>query len=345
MILLSATCVKTPFWDLGNSTHTILADTPDRVNDVAVHAVAEMTVYVHDELSRTMRLASSYIPLNKIILKEKMETTSVLLEIAKKDLEATKILFNNKLHAHAIFYLQQCIEKAIKSYGIKLKIISELEAKDEIGHKALKVFSKSYDQFRKKIATLDFLEVMDKKYPLNKSAIDKLPKTFPTNEESKVSFSREEFLNIVSKITRAKDWLKKFIEPVKTFSQLLDTLYESYPTEEKEAEIEAAKRQIDAFVNEWNTVYSKMFSCLSTLYYLNLIFSPHSVNSRYPERDFNPLEIYNDKMPLIEQLSSFIKITDETLDDLEQIYTQNKLASFWSARAIGTVFEGICFLL
>ena len=32
-----------------------------------------------------------------------METELVLLEIAKKDLEATKILFNNKLYAQAIF--------------------------------------------------------------------------------------------------------------------------------------------------------------------------------------------------------------------------------------------------
>ena len=102
--------------------------------------------------------------------------------------------------------------------------------------------------------------------------------------------------------------------------QLLDTLYEIVPTEAKEANREIKKRQIDVFVNEWNTVYSKLFSCVSTLYYLDLIFSPHSVHSRYPEKVFNPLEVYNDRMPLIEQLSSFIKIAEETLDDLEHIY-------------------------
>jgi len=261
-----------------------------------------------------------------------METDLVLLEIAKKDLEATKILFNNKLYAQAIFYLQQCIEKAIKSLGIKRKIITESELKKEIGHKALKVLSKSYNQFRNKMATLDFIEVGGKKYPLNKVAIEKLPKAFPSEEmESKVSFSREELLNIISKITREKDRLNKFIEDVKgVLYQLLDTLHEIVPIEEKEAKREANKRQIDAFVNEWNEVYSKLFSCHSTLFYLYLVFSPHSESSRYPRKDFNPLEIYNDKMPLIEQLSSYIKITDETLDDLEHIYTHKKLTSFWA---------------
>ena len=117
-----------------------------------------------------------------------MEIDLVLLEIAKKDLEATKILFNNMLYAQAIFYLQQCIEKAIKSLGIKRKIITESDLWKEIGHKALKVFSKSYNQFRNEIASLDFLEVEGKKYPLNKVAIEKLPKAFPSKEiETKVS--------------------------------------------------------------------------------------------------------------------------------------------------------------
>jgi HEPN domain-containing protein len=261
-----------------------------------------------------------------------METELVLLEIAKKDLEATKILFDNKLYAQAIFYFQQCIEKAIKSLGIKRKIITESDLWKEIGHKALKVFSKSYNQFRNEIVTLDFIEVGGTKYPLNKVAIEKLLKAFPRDEmEAEVSFSSEELQNIISKIIRANDWLKKFIEAVKiSFSKSLDALYEIYPTDE--AKREANKRQIATFVNEWNDVYSKLFSCHSNLFYLNLIFSPHSTKSRYPylENDFNPLEIYTDKMPLIEQLSSYIKITDETLDDLEHIYTHKKLASFWA---------------
>ena len=77
-----------------------------------------------------------------------MKTDLVLLEIAKKDLEAAKLLFNNRLYPQSIFYLQQCNEKAIKSYGLKLKIITELEAKEEIIHKTLKIYVKGYNQFR-----------------------------------------------------------------------------------------------------------------------------------------------------------------------------------------------------
>ena len=186
---------------------------------------------------------------------------------------------------------------------------------------------------------MDFIEVGDRKIKLNKSAIEKLPKVFPINEEElKVSFSREELLNFVTIINKLKDMLKMEVKKIEGMTHvLLDALYEIYPNIEIE-ELEETKRMIKkeidesnmkqflvAFVNKWNKIYSKFFSCHSTLYYLNyylnLIFSPHSVNSRYPQNDINPLEIYNDKMPLIEQLSTFIKIADETLEDLTIIYT------------------------
>ncbi|MEB3691542.1 MAG: hypothetical protein G5Z43_001086, partial [Caldisphaeraceae archaeon] len=65
--------------------------------------------------------------------------------------------------------------------------------------------------------------------------------------------------------------------------------------------------------------FSKLIFCSLSLFYLSLIFSSHAVKSRYPQDDFNPLEAYNDKMPLIQMLDFFIRITEETLEDLDYI--------------------------
>lgn len=68
-----------------------------------------------------------------------METHLILLEIAKNDLEAAKCLYDKKLYSQAIFFFQQSVEKAVKSFGIAFKIINETEAKD-IGHKSVKFY-------------------------------------------------------------------------------------------------------------------------------------------------------------------------------------------------------------
>jgi len=56
------------------------------------------------------------------------------------------------------------------------------------------------------------------------------------------------------------------------------------------------------------------------LFYLYIIFSPHYTKSRYPEGNSNPLEIYTNKMPLVQKLEYFINITEKVISDLEYIF-------------------------
>lgn len=54
-----------------------------------------------------------------------MNIAEILLEISKKDLEAAKCLYENKFYSQAIFYLQQSVEKAAKSFGLLTGMIDE----------------------------------------------------------------------------------------------------------------------------------------------------------------------------------------------------------------------------
>ncbi len=58
-----------------------------------------------------------------------MKLSKTLLEIAKKDLEAAKCLYEKELYPQAIFYLQQSVEKAAKSFAIMTNMIKEDEVK------------------------------------------------------------------------------------------------------------------------------------------------------------------------------------------------------------------------
>jgi HEPN domain-containing protein len=66
---------------------------------------------------------------------------AVLLKIARKDLEASRILFREKLYSQAVFFLQQSVEKAAKAMGLREGWVSKEQLKHNIGHRAWKVFT------------------------------------------------------------------------------------------------------------------------------------------------------------------------------------------------------------
>lgn len=273
-----------------------------------------------------------------------MRTDLIFLEIAKRDLEASKFLFGRKLYSHSIFYLQQAIEKATKSFGIWNKTITETDAKNAIGHKAWKVYSKIFNEMKDKVVNLEKrleafpkLKEVDliKEIKINKlkNRLDEHQKMFPNeNVAWKISFSGEELQNIVIDIDKLRDELRreiiieineKEIENLKEkLYQLLDVFTEINPIT-----VEETKKGLGKVITPQVIIdilkklpISELIFCYLSLFYLSLIFSPHAIRSRYPQENFNPLEVYNEKMPLIQMLDSFIKIAEETLEKLNHVY-------------------------
>ena len=78
-----------------------------------------------------------------------MEIVEILFETAKKDLQASKYLYNNALYPQAIFHIQQSVEKATKCFGMIFGIISEKELK-KIGHNPIKIYEKEYEKMADK---------------------------------------------------------------------------------------------------------------------------------------------------------------------------------------------------
>ncbi len=62
------------------------------------------------------------------------------LEIAKSDLSASKCLFNNKFYPQSLFFFQQSVEKAVKSFGISVGLLKDEKAVKIYSHKSSVVF-------------------------------------------------------------------------------------------------------------------------------------------------------------------------------------------------------------
>jgi len=277
---------------------------------------------------------------------EKVRTDLIFLEIAKRDLEATKILFDRKLYAHAIFYLQQTVEKAAKSLGIWNKTITVSEAKNAIGHEAWKIYSKIFSgvedkliKFEERLERFPKLKEVDliKEIEVNKlkNGLEEYQKVF-SNIIRDIPSSMEELQSIVTEINKLKEEMgeeiisgieinEKEIESQKgKFYQLLDAFSEINSTvaEEEKKRLNKAftPDAIKDILKKLSKPLSEFIFCYSSLFYLSLIFSPHAIKSRYPEDNFNPLEVYNEKMPLVQMLDSFIRIAEETLEKLNHVY-------------------------
>ena len=87
---------------------------------------------------RTLRRTHEEVS-NVVERMERKPDPSVLIEIAQKDFEAAKVLFEKSLCSQAIYMLQQSLEKAIKALLLKFNIVkSEKELKKKIGHDVVK---------------------------------------------------------------------------------------------------------------------------------------------------------------------------------------------------------------
>ena len=65
-----------------------------------------------------------------------MSIAEIFMEISKMDLAAAKCLYKSGLYSQAVFYLQQSVEKAAKSFGLLTGTINENELK---GRKVLDI--------------------------------------------------------------------------------------------------------------------------------------------------------------------------------------------------------------
>lgn len=82
----------------------------------------------------------------KVIWGKFVKIGIALLEMAKKDLDASKVLFGGKLYPQAVFHLQQSVEKAVKSFGIYERAITE-DRLERFRHDPVKVYMKMVERW------------------------------------------------------------------------------------------------------------------------------------------------------------------------------------------------------
>jgi HEPN domain-containing protein len=228
---------------------------------------------------------------------------AVLLKIARKDLEASRILFREKLYSQAVFFLQQSVEKAAKAMGLREGLVSKKQLKQKIGHKAWMVFIEYYNIALKIQKQLEGVR-----------------------EEEHVSETLL-YLNMITHGLKPLFEYKKEETPGKT-DEIIDLIINPLYTVIKRGEIQILHENTEAILHKLLGSHYKIilkelmtkFGGRLVLFIFSFLLERHAIWSRYPDERFNPLEYYNERTPLIKRFNEIANMIDGALKEIEQLY-------------------------
>jgi len=220
-------------------------------------------------------------------------------DVARQDYEVSKLLYENGYYSSSIFHLQQCIEKALKSYLLAFGIITESELKD-INHKTPKGFLKLVnDQAIEKIFKL-FTELM------GSDQIKNLIEQYLENPSYWANLSYDEIIAICSLgkgYTQVVDDMK--VLDKQNLSKVENHLKNKY---KKDIKLVDQKESIQNFG------YST-----GKLLMLSFITFVHWNSTKYPDEAIKPSN-YNKDFPIVKAFNDIAKETESVLNSLSEMY-------------------------
>ncbi|MCK5476364.1 MAG: HEPN domain-containing protein [Candidatus Aenigmarchaeota archaeon] len=276
---------------------------------------------------------------------ENIKREEELLGVAERDLKATKVLYEKKLYPQAIFYFQQSVEKANKSFGLMLNIISEKDLL-KISHNPTKIHVK--DLCEQKKENREFNKTLEnypklKKIKLLKNNDSKMLETnlnksiefWKNSIKSKkaINFSYADLKNIIIEIKNMKKMKKVIVKKEdwinikKDINELFDVLSE-YNADKDKLESERRKLNNFDFKPTKITILEPFFEFISlyyTIIFLSAVTMHHSNCTRYPVDNKIPRKLYTKKLFIVKYLPDLIKLQYDSIKGIKRYNELMKL--------------------
>ncbi|NJD77928.1 MAG: HEPN domain-containing protein [Candidatus Methanoperedens sp.] len=280
-----------------------------------------------------------------------MNMNTDLLDIAKMDLHASEVLYENELYPQAIFYFQQSVEKANKAFAL---ITNQLEEKDllkEVGHQTVNIYEKSiriqknrYEQLNEKLGNIPEFKSTKIIENLNISKtlrqIDgylSQIKKIKERQEELIYISKREIRQFLKDIASTKRDIEKDKRKIsrfkitektlnKTKREIIDQLgflskYDPAQFEEAKKNLESTdiRLLVEKLIKNQSELLIIIIPLSMSLYYLAIITLPHASITRYPnpKNGQSPLNIYTKKLPIVKMLHELFEVHKSALNELK----------------------------
>lgn len=271
-----------------------------------------------------------------------LEKVKELLDISKKDLESSEVLFSSRLYHSSVLMFQQSIEKTAKACALMGEILKFDQLKKEIGHDPLTMYKseisknlKNAENFKETLQKTPEFQEMPFVKDLNldsyiskakfvKQSLDSISKEdkifsddiYELDEgikEMKSIINHVKDINLKELIDKNVEIFKKaYIYNIKSYIEIAEKQGTVISEEEKEQNLNISEENIRIIADNLrkNLVSVGITNALNSI--LSLFIMPHFDLVRYPEKK-NPLEYYTEKNPLIMRFNQLIDIQKENL--------------------------------
>jgi HEPN domain-containing protein len=270
--------------------------------------------------------------------------SQIFLETAQSDLSVARFLYQNGDFPHAIFSLQQSVEKTIKALGLQAGLVSFDELSKKIGHKAFRLAGVSAKATAEQ--TKSVLQLIEAKHPV----LEFLP-----------AMPKKDFQKYLDKLrsSEAKIWSIQPTEYSEPSDEELSELFQAFQTT-SEISFEFVPEEFRDFIDLWLDDVSQksliaqneideakiVFSDLENIQLmveavqkairieiwfahilipLSIITSAHESGSRYPcaECGHHPTEYYQKGLPIVDRFEELAEWQSKCLEVIQQ-FIDNK---------------------
>ncbi|MFA7381639.1 MAG: hypothetical protein WC150_14370 [Bacteroidia bacterium] len=266
------------------------------------------------------------------------------LSVSCSHLEASKLLNENKFYPQSIYFLQQSVEMASKSYSLFSNDLKEEELKTKINHKSQTAFKRIYqnshnafkeewENIQKKfpnidIEKLEFYEYiqttlkagenLDEHFESENKNYDNLSESLLELENIIQEVTKEETLSLLENIDEVE--LKKVFEKIRNFITQFTN-----ETISKELIQELEKIPLNVFKGHIRSVYAIVsfnFVASTILLKLSNHLSHLNFSTRYPNTKLkhNPILTFNSNHPLVTSFGRIYKLIGQAQYCLGNIY-------------------------
>lgn len=295
---------------------------------------------------------------NQSVPKSNPDLAKMTLVNAFEDLQVSRLLHMNNHYARSIFHLQQSVEKAVKSFGYFFGLFDEDIAKNMrwMGHNITNAYPVSLEQYQKIVCFIkhnpneDYIAYNLAKYSALFNDIERdvedileqiknnsliINKPDLTSEEitnyltilNKKNIEAEKFLKLLKNEKVANKLIENLIgngriEVKKEIKILCHIKHVPFPVYERKIDEEIESFTLEGMKHAILFTYYQ-FCSIDPLFYLGMITQHHEQTTRYPnyEKNFDPLEYYNNKNPLIVNYQPIHKFTNLGLNRLEKLFS------------------------
>lgn len=279
-----------------------------------------------------------------------MNLAEEYLKIAKKDLKATKILYENKLYAQAIFYFAQSVEKANKGFALTSNKYSEKDMLS-VNHDVTRIYKDNIIELKRRYDNLSrnlnqMSELKNTEFVQNldiesmKTECEKSLRNLAeiiTEKNDLIYISKGEIQNVLIEMSENHKEVKDSIKSISNFrlsendwEEMKNDIFKQFENPDNNNFASSLKKEMDDSklnIQELETAIKKMYlqmihfmSVYYYLYPLAILTLPHAVIARYPKEDLSPMDIYKQKLPIVKHLPYLIDRHSKALNVLNKYY-------------------------